>query len=53
LVAALQHLNSTLIKALPDQLNALGIAGGRGGLSELFMTHSRIEDHINALRQFR
>jgi heat shock protein HtpX len=52
MIAALQRLNSTSTEALPDQLNALGIAGGRGGLSALFMTHPRIEDRINALRQY-
>lgn len=52
MIAALQRLNSTSTEALPDQLNALGISGGRSGLSELFMTHPRIEDRINALRQY-
>lgn len=51
MIAALQRLNNTSTEALPDQLNALGISGGRGGLSALFMTHPRIEDRINALRQ--
>jgi len=52
MIAALQRLNSTSTEALPDQLNALGISGGRGGLSALFMTHPKIEDRINALRQY-
>lgn len=51
MVAALQRLGGTSTEALPDQLNALGISGGRGGLSQLFMTHPRIEDRIAALRQ--
>lgn len=51
MIAALQRLNSTSTEALPDQLNALGIAGRQGGLSALFMTHPKIEDRINALRQ--
>jgi heat shock protein HtpX len=51
MIAALQRLSGTSKEALPDQLNALGISGGRGGISELFMTHPRIEDRIQALRQ--
>lgn len=51
MIAALQRLNNTSTEALPDQLNALGISGGRSGLSALFMTHPRIEDRINALLQ--
>lgn len=51
MIAALQRLNGTSQAALPDQLNALGISGGRGGVSELFMTHPRIEDRIQALQQ--
>ena len=52
MIAALQRLNSTSTEALPDQLNALGISGGRSSISELFMTHPKIEDRINALRQY-
>jgi heat shock protein HtpX len=52
MIAALQRLNIASTEALPDQLNALGIAGGRGGLSTLFMTHPRIEDRIHALRKY-
>jgi len=51
MIAALQRLAGTSKEALPDQLNALGISGGKVGISELFMTHPRIEDRINALRQ--
>lgn len=51
MIAALQRLSGTSQAALPDQLNALGISGGRGGVSELFMTHPRIEDRIQALQQ--
>lgn len=51
MIAALQRLGATSKEALPDQLNALGISGGRGGVSQLFMTHPRIEDHISALQR--
>lgn len=51
MIAALNRLAGTSTTALPDQLNALGIAGGKSGFSALFMTHPRIEDRINALRQ--
>ena len=37
--------------ALPNQLKALGISGGKSKISELFMTQSRFEDRISALRQ--
>ena len=50
MIAALQRLGGSSQEALPDQLNALGISG-RGGVSELFMTHPLIEDRIQALRQ--
>ncbi|EMR12657.1 heat shock protein HtpX [Methylophaga lonarensis MPL] len=53
MIAALQRLAGTANEPLPDQLHAFGISGGRGGLSALFMTHPKIEDRINALRNFR
>lgn len=51
MIAALQRLGGTANKPLPDQLNAFGIAGGKAGISALFMTHPSIEDRVNALRQ--
>ena len=51
MIAALQRLDGGSQEALPDQLNALGISGGREGLSELFRSHPRIEDRIQALQQ--
>jgi heat shock protein HtpX len=51
MIAALQRLNNSSSEALPDQLIALGISGGQMKISELFMTHPRIEDRINALRK--
>lgn len=53
MIAALQRLAGTANQPLPDQLHAFGISGGRGGLSALLMTHPKIEDRINALRNFR
>ncbi|MCC5795778.1 MAG: protease HtpX [Methylophaga sp.] len=53
MIAALQRLAGTANEPLPDQLHAFGISGGRGGLSALLMTHPKIEDRINALRNFR
>jgi heat shock protein HtpX len=50
MIAALKRLNGSSTEALPDQLDAFGIAGGQGGLSKLFMTHPRIEDRIAALQ---
>lgn len=51
MIAALKRLDNTSTEPLPDQLNALGIAGGKGGLSALFMTHPLISDRIKALQQ--
>jgi len=53
MISALQRLGGASQEALPDQLNALGISGGKKAISELFMTHPKIEDRINALRQSR
>jgi heat shock protein HtpX len=39
MIAALQRLAGTSSQPLPDQLHAMRISGGRGGLSPLFMTH--------------
>ncbi|NOQ81723.1 MAG: protease HtpX [Methylophaga sp.] len=51
MIAALQRLGGLSSAALPDQLNALGISGGRSRFGQLFMTHPHIEERINALRQ--
>ena len=53
MVAALQRLAGTSDQPLPDQLHAMGISGGRGGISALFMTHPPIEKRIEALRTGR
>ncbi|MCG8436045.1 MAG: protease HtpX [Gammaproteobacteria bacterium] len=54
MVSALQRLQTIHQPgALPDQLAAFGIAGGKGGgLRRLFMTHPPIEERIAALRQW-
>lgn len=51
MIAALQRLAGTSNEPLPDQLHAMGISGGRGGLSALFMTHPPLESRIAALKQ--
>ena len=51
MIAALQRLANTSNEPLPDQLHAMGISGGRGGLSALFMTHPPLESRIAALQQ--
>ncbi|HAO25383.1 MULTISPECIES: protease HtpX [unclassified Methylophaga] len=53
MIAALQRLAKTSEQPLPDQLHAMGISGGRGGISALFMTHPPLEKRIEALRTGR
>lgn len=53
MIAALQRLAGTADEALPDQLHAFGISGGRAGISALFMTHPPLEKRIDALRSGR
>lgn len=53
MIAALQRLAKTSEQPLPDQLHAMGISGGRGGISGLFMTHPPLEKRIEALRTGR
>lgn len=52
MIAALQRLQAAHEPAaLPEQMAALGIAGGvGGGLKRLFMTHPPLEERIAALR---
>lgn len=52
MIAALERLNQKPGHALPEQLAAFGISGGRipGGLQKLFMTHPPLEERIAALR---
>lgn len=52
MIAALKRLAGTSDEPLPDQLNAFGIAGGRG-VKAWFMTHPPIEKRIEALQQQR
>jgi len=53
MIAALQRLKAAHEpSALPDQMKAFGISGGQGmGLKRLFMSHPRLEERIEALRQ--
>ena len=51
MVAALQRLAKMSTTPLPDQMQAMGIAGDKMTLSGLFMTHPPIEKRIVALKQ--
>jgi heat shock protein HtpX len=51
MIAALQRLDSGNTEALPEQMQAMGIAGGKkSGFSQLFATHPSLDDRITALR---
>jgi len=52
MINALQRLmmEQQHVQELPGELTAFGISGGRKRLSELFMTHPRLEDRIKALQ---
>jgi heat shock protein HtpX len=51
MIAALERLKSAQEPALPGQLAAFGIGGGRGkGLQALFMSHPPLEERIAALQ---
>jgi len=51
MIAALQRLDSGNTEALPEQMQAVGIAGGKkSGFRQLFATHPSLEDRITALR---
>lgn len=51
MISALQRLGGLHPQPLPDQMAALGIAGGVGdGIKRLFMTHPPLEERIAALR---
>ncbi len=51
MVAALERLQATVDQPhLPDQLAAFGISGGARAFSDLFRSHPRLEDRIQALR---
>lgn len=52
MIAALQRLQKSVSKPLPDQMASFGISGSRGsGLRRLFMTHPSLEERIAALRK--
>jgi heat shock protein HtpX len=51
MIAALQRLDSSNTEALPEQMQAMGIAGSKKSrFGELFATHPSIDDRITALR---
>ncbi len=51
MIAALQRLDSGNTEALPEQMQAMGIAGSKkSGFRELFATHPSLDDRITALR---
>lgn len=51
MIAALQRLDSGNIEPLPEQMQAMGIAGSKkSGFRELFATHPSLDDRITALR---
>ena len=50
MIHALQRLGGVEAGGLPQSMNALGIAGGGGGLGALFASHPPIEDRIAALQ---
>lgn len=51
MIGALERLKAAQEPALPGQLNAFGIGGGRGkGLQALFMSHPPLEERIAALQ---
>ena len=51
MIAALERLRRSQEDShLPDEMRAMGINGGRGGLARLFMSHPPLEERIEALR---
>ena len=51
MIAALERLRAPANQpGLPDQLAAFGISGGGNAFTDLFRTHPRLEDRIQALR---
>lgn len=52
MIAALEPLNSLHPGPLPERQAAFGISGGgASGLGRLFMTHSPLDERIEALRR--
>ncbi len=51
MIAALQRLQKSVSRPLPDQMASFGITGSKGsGLRRLFMTHPSLEERITALQ---
>ncbi len=54
MIAALERLRRGSDDShLPDEMRAMGINGGKGGLSRLFMSHPPLEERIAALKGMR
>ena len=51
MINALARLESNMPSQLPKEMSALGIAGGKGGIARLFMSHPPIPERIEALRR--
>lgn len=52
MIAALERLKrGSEDSHLPDEMRAMGINGGRGTLSRLFMSHPPLDERIEALRR--
>ena len=52
MIAALERLKAQAEpQALPEQMAALGVSGGKRGVMSLFMTHPPLEERIARLRQ--
>lgn len=52
MIAALERLKrGSEDSHLPDEMRAMGINGGRGTLSRLFMSHPPLEERIEALKR--
>jgi heat shock protein HtpX len=53
MISALERLKAGQPAALPDQLGAFGISGGRKAISRLFMTHPPLEERISRLQMMQ
>lgn len=54
MIAALERLRRQSGEShLPDEMRAMGINGGKGGMARLFMSHPPLEERIAALKGVR
>jgi len=51
MIGALRRLEANIPSQLPQEMQAFGIAGGKRGLMQLFMSHPPIPERIEALRR--